>query len=145
MRSRTEAPKTLWEEGRHPGRLVARAALSGVLLAVLLSLLLDDRIGLGFDIAFVVICVAAALLVRPDDFFTVGVLPPLLLGVAVLVLAVGERGAVARPEDALLQALVSGLAHHALALVVGYALTLAVLALRQVALRNHGTLRPSRG
>ena len=112
-------------------------------MVVLASLLLTHRIGLGFDIAFVVICVAAALLVHPDDFFTVGVLPPLLLAVTVVLLAVGDRAAVARPDDALPQAVVSGLAHHAAALVVGYALTLGVLALRQVALRNHGTLRPS--
>jgi hypothetical protein len=39
---------------------------------------------------------------------------------------------------------VSGLAHHAGALVAGYGLTLAVLALRQVAARNAGTIRSSR-
>ena len=122
---------------------MARAALSALLVVVLANLLLSHRIGLGFDIAFVVICVAAALFVHPDDFFTVGVLPPLLLAVTVVVLSVGDRAAVARPDDALPQAVVSGLAHHALALVIGYALTLGVLALRQVALRNHGALRPS--
>ena len=35
----------------------------------------------------------------------------------------------------------SGLAHHSGALVVGYALTLCLLALRQVALSNAGVLR----
>jgi hypothetical protein len=108
---------------------------------VLASLLAGNRIGLGFDIAFVLICVAAALWVHPDDFFTVGVLPPLLLAVTVLALAVVDRAAVARPDDALLQAVVSGLAHHALALVIGYALTLGILGLRQVALRRNGALR----
>lgn len=111
-------------------------------MVVLISLLLDDRIALGFDIAFVVICVAAALWVHPDDFFTVGVMPPLLLATTVLLLAVVDRGAVARPGDHLLQAVVSGLAHHAIALSIGYGLTLAVLALRQVALRHDGALRP---
>ena len=37
----------------------------------------------------------------------------------------------ADPGDGFLQAVVSGLAHHAGSLVVGYALTLAILALRQ--------------
>ena len=40
--------------------------------------------------------------------------------------------------------MVSGLAHHAGSLVVGYALTLGILALRQVALRNAGAIRSSR-
>jgi hypothetical protein len=39
---------------------------------------------------------------------------------------------------------VSGLAHHSGSLVAGYALTLAILALRQVALRNAGTIRGPR-
>lgn len=122
--------------------MVGVAALA-LLVAVLLSLLLGNRIGLFLDLAFVAVCVAAALAVRPQDFFTVGVMPPLLLAATVTVLAVVDRAAVARADDALAQAVVSGLAHHAIALVVGYALTLAVLALRQVALRNRGTLRAS--
>ena len=143
MPSRNAPTRTLWEEGRHPGRLVVGVAALALLVAVLLSLLLGNRIGLFFDLAFVAVCVAAALAVRPQDFFTVGVMPPLLLAATVTVLAVVDRAAVARADDALAQAVVSGLAHHAIALVVGYALTLAVLALRQVALRNRGTLRAS--
>ena len=134
--------RTLWEEGRHPGHLVIRAAVVAVLVATLISLLLGNRISLFFDIVFVLVCLGAALWVRPRDFFSIGVLPPLLLGSTVVVLAVVDRAAVAKAGDPLLQAVVSGLAHHALALVIGYALTLAVLALRQVALRNRGTLRP---
>ena len=105
----------------------------------------DGRLGLAFDVALVVLSVVAALWVRSSDFFTVGVLPPLLLAATVVTLVVVHRGAVAQPDDALLQAVVSGLAHHALALLVGYAATLAVLALRQVALRNNGALRPKVG
>ena len=62
----------------------------------------------------------------------------------VAVLALTLRGTVADPADGLLQAIVSGLAHHSGALVVGYVLTLALLALRQVARRNAGTLRARR-
>lgn len=112
------------------------------LLAVtLVNLLLTNSIGVVFDVAFVLICLGAALWVHPRDFFSVGVLPPLLLGFTVVVLAMVDRAAVARADDAFVQAVVSGLAHHSLALVVGYGLTLAVLALRQVALRHRGTLR----
>lgn len=137
--------RTVWSVGRHPGRLVARAATIFLVLVASLDLLLDNRLGVLFDVVFVLVCVTCALWVRPRDFFTVGVLPPLALAVVVVGLAVLDRGAVARADDPPLQAVVSGLAHHALALVVGYALTLLVLALRQVALRNGGTLRPHRG
>lgn len=155
MPSRTQAPtqlprsgaqqdgprRTLWEQGQHPGRLVIRAAVVALLAVTIGSLLLQNRIGIAFDVVFVLICVGAALWVHPHDFFAVGVLPPLLLSFAVVVLALVDRAAVARADDPLVQAVVSGLAHHSMALVIGYASTLLVLALRQVALRHRGTLR----
>jgi hypothetical protein len=142
----TGAPhhRTLWEEGRRPGRLVVAAAALTVLLVVLLDHMVFDRLNLAFDIAFVLVCTAAALAVRPRDFFVVGVLPPLLMAATVTVVALTARTAVATPGDGLVQAFVSGLAHHAGALVTGYVLTLAVLALRQVAMRNAGTIRARR-
>jgi hypothetical protein len=139
---RTPPRRTLWEEGRHPGHLVIRAAVVAVLAVTLVSLLFGNRIGVVFDVVFVLVCLGSALWVRPRDFFSIGVLPPLLLGSTVVALALVDRAAVAKAGDPFVQAVVSGLAHHALALVIGYGFTLAVLALRQVALRNRGTLRP---
>jgi hypothetical protein len=136
--------RTLWEEGRQPGRLVANAAGALVLLVVVLDLLVFSGVTVVFDVAFVLVCVAAALAVRPQDFFVIGVFPPLLMAGTVAVLALLTRSTVADPGDGFLQAVVSGLAHHAGSLVVGYALTLAILALRQVALRNAGTIRGPR-
>lgn len=133
--------RTLWEEGRQPGRLVTHGAAAVALLVVILDLALNHDITWVFDVAFVVLCLASALAVRPRDFFMVGVFPPLLMAVTIVVLAVVARGSVADERDGLVQALVSGLAHHAGALVTGYALTLVVLALRQVALRNSGSIR----
>jgi hypothetical protein len=143
----TGAPhhRTLWEEGRRPGRLVVAASALAVLALVLLDLLVFDRLNLAFDIAFVLVCISAALAVRPRDFFVVGVLPPLLMAATVTVVAMTARTAVATPGDGFVQAFVSGLAHHAGALVTGYVLTLAILALRQVAMRNSGTIRARRG
>ncbi len=120
--------------------MVAAATVT-LAAVVLVSLLIGGRVGILFDVAFVVVCVGSALAVRPQDFFTVGVMPPLLLAAAVTVLAIVEPAAVARADDAVAQAVVSGLAHHAIALVIGYALTLGVLALRQVALRHSGRIR----
>ena len=135
------AHRTLWQEGRHPGALVVSGVAAALGVAVLLQLAVADNLGWFFDLALVASCVGAALLVRPRDFFAVGVLPPLALGLTVLVVAQADRGAVARADDSLVQAVVSGLAHHAIALAVAYALTLGVLGLRQVALRNQGRLR----
>ena len=138
---RTAPRRTLWEEGRHPGRLV-RTVTATVLLAVALAdTVAFGRLTLLFDATFVATCVAAALAVRPRDFFVVGVLPPLSMLVIVAILAAFERTAVAESGDGPVQATVSGLAHHAGALVVGYTLTLAILALRQVAYKNAGTIR----
>ena len=114
------------------------------MLTTALSLLIGNHLGTAFDVVFVLVCAGSAMWVAPRDFFVVGVLPPLLLAATVAVLAWFDRGAVAKPEDTLVQAFVSGLAHHAKALVIGYALTLVLLALRQVALRRRGLLRRPR-
>ena len=141
MSTGTTHQRTLWEEGRKPAPLVVLASALLMLLVVLLDLLAFRDLTVLSDIAFVMICAGAALSVRPREFFVVGVLPPLLLAGVVVFLALLSRDAVADPADGVGQALVSGLAHHAEALVVGYALTLVLLALRQVALRNAGVLR----
>ena len=122
--------RTLWESGEEPGHEVAALAVALLLTATTIDLALGDRLGLLFDLAFVTVCARAALTVRPADFFTVGVLPPLAMLACVTLLAVAEPAAVARPRDGVVQATVSGLSTHAIALTVGYLLCLAVLAVR---------------
>jgi len=139
---RAHPRRTLWEEGHHPGRLVAVAAVVGALVVAGIDLVLTHHLTYPFDVAFAAICVAAALTVRPRDFFIVGVFPPLLMGGVMLVVARLDRTAIAGRTDGLVQAVISGLAHHATALVAGYLMTLGILALRRVALRNAGALRP---
>ena len=138
------AQRTLWEEGRQPGPVVVGGVASALLVAVLLTEVFGSQLGLFFDLVFVLACLGAALTVRPRDFFTVGVLPPLALIGTILLVAMVDRAVVADADDHLAQATVSGLAHHAQALAVGYALALATLALRQVAMRNQGRLRVPR-
>lgn len=126
----TRAP-TLWEEGRQPGREVVLLGVAVVVSVAALDVLLTGGVGLFFDLCFVALCLFLALRVRPRDFFTVGVLPPLmLLGVLVL-LAVAERTSIARAGDGPVQAVVSGLTHHSAALAAGYTLALVCLAYRQ--------------
>jgi hypothetical protein len=138
------AHRTLWEEGHHPGPVVVAAVAAVVLMAVLLTEAFGASLGLFFDVVFVLCCLVAALMVRPRDFFVVGVMPPLALTATILLLALVDPGAVARADDSVVQATVSGLALHAQALAIAYALTLMILALRQVALRNDGRLRAPR-
>lgn len=124
------AGRTLWEEGHEPGRQVVALGAALALSGVVVDVALGGDLGLLFDAAFVGLCIAVALLVRPRDFFTVGVLPPLLmLGVLVL-LELTRPAVLGEAPDGAVQSVVTGLAHHAGALVVGYVLCLAVLAVR---------------
>ncbi|WP_211357165.1 DUF6542 domain-containing protein [Nocardioides rubriscoriae] len=123
--------RTLWEEGHEPGREVASLGVALALTAAALDLLLTGRVGVLFDLAFVALCIGLALAVRLPDSFTVGVLPPLLMLSTFLLLAMSRAEAIAQAHDGLLQAVVSGLSHHSIALVLAYVLSLGVLAVRQ--------------
>ena len=120
-----------WDEGREPGRAVVALGAALALSVIVLNVAMVGRVSLFFDLWFVLICLGLALLVRPSDFFTVGVLPPLIMLGAFGVLALGRPEAIARRQDGLVQAVVSGLAHHSAALIVGYALCLLTLLARQ--------------
>ena len=122
--------RTLWEEGHEPGRQVVALGLALTLTVVALDVGIGGRVGLFFDVAFVVTCLAVALMVRPSDFFTAGVLPPLLMLAVFALLAASQPVAIAHRDDGLVQAVVTGLSQHAVSLGVGYALCLACLAVR---------------
>lgn len=130
--------RTLWEEGREPGREVAALTAALLLTVTVIEVGLADHLGLLFDLVFVALCLYAALAVRPPDFFTVGVLPPLTMLGTVGLLALAEPGSVARVDDSVVQATVTGLSHHALALVAGYLAALAILAVRRRVLTRLG-------
>jgi hypothetical protein len=128
--------RTLWEEGHEPGRQVVALGLALALTVVALDVGIGGRVGLVFDLAFVGVCLVVALLVRPEDFFTVGVLPPLIMLVVFGLLAASRPVTIAERDDGVVQAVVTGLAHHAVALGVGYAVCLACLAVRDHVLRG---------
>jgi hypothetical protein len=111
----------------------------GVALALSVAVLdsgIGGRIGLVFDLAFVGVCVLVALLVRPEDFFTVGVLPPLILLAVLVLFGISHRVAIAPDDHGLAQAVVTALAQHAIALGIGYAACLGCLAIRDHVLRS---------
>lgn len=107
-----------------------RLAVLACLVVMALDLLVTRELSLVFGLAFALICLGAALAVRPTDFFPIGVMPPLLmLGLMGLASAV-FRGAIAEADIGFTQGLINGLADHAVSLLVGYALCLVVLAIR---------------
>lgn len=138
--SRHSGQRLLWEEGDQPGTRVVAGAIVAVASALALDAALLSGPGLLFTLVFVTTCAGAALLVRPGDFFAVGVLPPLLMLGLFAMLGAIRPGAIARSEDGVVQAVISGLSHHSIALVVGYALCLTVLGVRDRFVR--GILRP---
>jgi hypothetical protein len=128
--------RTVWEEGREPGSRVVALFAALCLTEVVLELLAHGRLGIVFDLAFVAAAVLAALLVAPRDFFTIGVLPPLAMITLFLLLALVRRDAIADPGDGAVQAVVTGLGRHSVALFVGYALSLLALQQRRRVLRD---------
>jgi hypothetical protein len=132
VRSRRGASRTPSHElGAGAVVAVSAACLGG---AAAVQLALTDHLGVFFGICFVLAALTAALLVRTDGFFTVGVLPPpLLLGVLAAVGAV-DPSAIDAPglsDDAgLLQRVIAGVVSQAPALVIGHGGALGVIGLR---------------
>ena len=125
------AARTLWEEGHEPGRRVVALGLALALSIVALDLAVAGRVSLLFDLAFVALCITLALMVRPEDFFTVGVLPPLIMLAVFVILGLTRPATIAHRDDGTVQATVSGLSTHAVALGIGYGLCLACLVVRR--------------
>lgn len=123
------------------GSRTTRLAVLACVVLVAADLAATGRLDLVFDIGFVAVCLGAALAVRPRDFFSAGVLPPILLLVVCALLSLAHRPAIADPGDGFVQGLVTGLAQHAGALAGGYALTLGVLAMRHRVIRRRARSR----
>ena len=132
-----------WHPGHEPGRQVVALGLALALTAAVVDVLLTGSVTWVFDLSFVLLCVALAVLVSPRDLFTVGVLPPLIMLSVFVLVALTDADALGHRDDGAAQAVVSGLAHHSLALCLGYGLCLAVLAQRRhVDVARAGRVRP---
>ena len=118
-------------EGDTRGSEVAALASALVLTVAAAEVLVVGHLRLFFDLCFVVICLGAALMVRPRDFFTVGVLPPLLMFGTMVIVALNGPKVIATAHDGVVQAVITGLAHHSFALFAGYAVCLLTLLARQ--------------
>lgn len=129
LRAVTQA-EAFWDVGREPGRQVVSLGVALTLTAVSIDILIVGRLSLFFDLCFMVLCLGLAALVRRRDFFLVALLPPVLMTSVFGFVALVDRGAVADPGDSVLQAVVSGVATHGVALFIGYALCLGWLGWR---------------
>jgi hypothetical protein len=129
-RAAREPVRPVWD-GISRGSEVVALSIALTLTAATVEITLGGHLRLFFDICFVAVCLTAAMLVRPPDFFTVGVLPPLLMLGTMLLVALNGRAVVATRHDSIVQAVVTGLAHHSIALFVGYAVCLVTLVLRR--------------
>jgi hypothetical protein len=120
----------LWD-GQTRGSEVAALAVALTLTSAAVEITLVGHLHLFFDLCFVPTCLVAALMVRPRDFFTVGVLPPLLMFATMVIVALNGPKVIAHAQDSTVQAVVTGLAHHSVALFSGYAVCLLALLARQ--------------
>ena len=128
--TQAESPEAFWDVGSEPGRAVVALGLATTLTAVTIDVVLVGRLTMFFDLSFVVLCLALAALVRRGDFWTVGLLPPLLMLAVFTFLSLVARETIAHPRDNAVQAVVSGVAHHSAALLAGYVLCLGCLGWR---------------
>lgn len=122
-----------------PVRPLVALGFSLVLSTVAIDLVLSGRLTFFFDLCFVSICLLLGLRAAEGTFYTAAILPPLLMLVTCTLLALVAPTMIADPGDGAVQAVVSGLAHHALTLAVGYALCLVAL---QVRVRRLSALEP---
>ncbi len=118
-----------------PARGVVLISLLAVAGCAGIDLLLTSAITMFFDLCFIVVCLVSAMAVRRRDFFTAGVLPPLVFAAVVAVLAARDPATFVT-TGGMTKAFMTGLAEHATALVVGYAIVLATLAGRLSAART---------
>ncbi|MCP3422857.1 DUF6542 domain-containing protein [Nocardioides pinisoli] len=118
------------QAGQEPGRQVVLLGVALTLTAVAVDVLLVGSLTLFFDLCFMALCLGLAALVRRQDFYLVALLPPVLMVAVFAFVSLVARDAIADPRDSVLQAVVSGVATHGIALFVGYALCLGWLAWR---------------
>ena len=128
--SHRDVVRAVWDGDRGGSEVVALATALTLTVAAA-EITAAFRLGLFFDMSFVAVCLMAATLVRPRDFFTVGVLPPLLMLGTMLLVALNGTQVIAARHDSVVQAVITGLAHHSVALFIGYAVCLVALVLRR--------------
>jgi uncharacterized protein DUF6542 len=132
----TAAPATEYTAAAGtPGRGVILSTAIATAACAVLDLAVVGRLSFFFDVSFVVICLVAAMAVRPRDLFTAAVLPPLAFAAAIGGVAYFWPQAVLAGSS-LGRTFLTGLAAHAYGLVGGYGAALVTVAARAYARRT---------
>jgi hypothetical protein len=105
-------------------------AVAGTAALAAFDLALTGRLSQFFDLCFVLAGLTPALVVRRQGLFAVGVLPPLLLGGVVAVVAALAPTALTTTHLAFVSTWLTGLAHHGATLVATHLIVLAIVGLR---------------
>lgn len=96
--------------------------------------LIDGRLGLAFSVGFVLIVLSAATAVQERGFFTVGVIPPVLLVGALLMIVWAAPNAIEIPKlpetAGVFGRTLTATIAHGVPLLIGHALALAVIVAR---------------
>jgi hypothetical protein len=128
-----------------PRRLVITAAAAVLVLAAALEILVRGHVGLLTGLCLILVSVGAALMMRPAELFTAGILPPLLtLGVLIAIAAVHPQGIGVHsldPAASTAQVVIAGFVDLAGALVVAHLLALLLVGMRIRATRLRGVRR----
>lgn len=111
-------------------RGIAAAACATSVACAAVDAALTGRVGLVFDMCFVIICVASALMFRPEDLYVAAAMPPLVFALTVGVVAAVSPTALIDHATGFGQGLLGGLVHGAGWLVAGYAGSLLALGCR---------------
>jgi hypothetical protein len=120
-----------WTHRTESERQIMALGLAAMLSIVAVDFALGGRLSFFFDLCFITLCLVLAARVAPGGFFTVALLPPPLMIVVFALVGVTAPEVIADPRDGVVQAVVTGLAHHSGALFAGYALCLATLEYRR--------------
>ncbi|GGD14842.1 hypothetical protein GCM10007231_12270 [Nocardioides daphniae] len=116
-----------WLYGTEPRRQVVALGFALVLSAVALDYLMSGHLSLFFDLCFITLCLYLAIRVEQSALSLGAMLPPALMLAVLVLLGLAAPQVVARADDAVVQAVVTGLTNHSVALVAGWALALIAL------------------
>lgn len=115
---------------KHDTRQVVAGAVVATAAVVAFDVALTARLSMFFDLCFVLVGLWAALGVRRQGLYAVGVLPPLLLGAVVAFLAVTMPATLTASHLAFVSTWLTGLAQHGVALGATHVVVLAIVGLR---------------
>jgi hypothetical protein len=115
---------------QHGAQQVVAGAIVITAAVVAFDIALTARLSMFFDLCFVLVGLWAALVVRRQGLYAVGVLPPLLLGAVVAFLAVTMPSTLTASHLAFVSTWLTGLAHHGVALGATHVVVLAIVGLR---------------